>query len=64
MEILHQYLVTNLTSINSNIAKLGNQSINLSLMSKEYFKNLTTDNPQLAQLIYKDIKSYYKVKFC
>lgn len=41
----------NLTCINSNITKLGNQSMNLSLMSEEYFKNLTTDNPQLADLI-------------
>ena len=49
---------TNLTCINSNIAKLGNQSINLSLMSKEYFKNLTTDNPQLAQLICQDILNH------
>jgi hypothetical protein len=49
---------TNLTCINSNITKLGNQSINLSLMSKEYFKNLTTDNPQLAQLICQDILNH------
>lgn len=49
---------TNLTCVNSNITKLGNQSINLSLMSKEYFKNLTTDNPQLAQLICQDILNH------
>jgi hypothetical protein len=45
----------NLTCTNSNITKLGNQSINLNLMSEEYFKNLTSDNPQLAQLICQDI---------
>jgi hypothetical protein len=49
---------TNLTCVNSNITKLGNQSINLSLMSEEYFKNLTTDNPQLAQLICQDILNH------
>jgi hypothetical protein len=41
----------NLTCINSNITKLGNQSINLSMMSEGYFKNLSTDDPELAQLI-------------
>ena len=41
----------NLTCINSNITKLGHQSINLSMMSEGYFKNLSTDNPELAQLI-------------
>ena len=45
----------NLTCINSNITKLGNQSVNLSMMSEGYFKNLTSDNPQLAQLICQDI---------
>jgi hypothetical protein len=45
----------NLTCINSNVTKLGNQSINLSIMSEEYFKNLTSDNPQFAQLICEDI---------
>jgi hypothetical protein len=48
----------NLSCINSNITKLGNQSINLSIMSEEYFKNLTSDNPQLAQLICPDIFNY------
>jgi hypothetical protein len=42
---------TNLTCINSNITKLANQSINLSMMSEGYFKNLSTDDPELAQLI-------------
>lgn len=46
---------SNLTCINTNITKLGNQSINLSKMSEEYFKNLSTDNPELAQLICQDI---------
>ena len=45
----------NLTCVNSNITKLGNQSVNLSMMSEGYFKNLTSDNPQLAQLICQDI---------
>jgi len=45
----------NLTCINSNITKFENQSINLSIMSEGYFKNLTSDNPQLAQLICQDI---------
>ena len=45
----------NLTCINSSITKLGNQSVNLSIMSEGYFKNLTSDNPQLAQLICQDI---------
>ena len=49
---------TNLTCINSNITKLGNQSINLSKMSEEYFKNLSTDNPELAQLICQDILNH------
>ena len=49
---------SNLTSINSNISKLGNQSINLSKMSEEYFKNLSTDNPELAQLICQDILNH------
>ena len=53
----------NLTCINSNISKLGNQSINLNIMSEEYFKNLTSDSPQLAQLICQDPKSYYQVRF-
>ena len=48
----------NLSCINSNITKFGNQSINLSIMSEEYFKNLTSDNPQLAQLICPDIFNY------
>lgn len=46
---------SNLTCINTNITKLGNQSINLSIVSEEYFKNLASDNPQLAQLICQDI---------
>ena len=45
----------NLTCTNSNITKLGNQSINLSIMTEEYFKNLTSDNPQFAQLNCEDI---------
>ena len=45
----------NLTCINSNVTELGNRSINLSIMSEEYFKNLTSDNPQFAQLICQDI---------
>ena len=49
---------SNLTCINSNITKLGNQSINLSEMSEEYFKNLSTDNPELAQLICQDILNH------
>ena len=49
---------SNLTCINSNITKLGNQSINLSKMSEEYFKNLSTDNPELAQLICQDILNH------
>ena len=49
---------TNLTCINSNVTKLGNQSINLSIMSEEYFKNLTSDNPQFAQLICQDILNH------
>ena len=48
----------NLTCINNNITKLGNQSINLNIMSEEYFKNLTSDNPQLAQLICQDILNH------
>lgn len=48
----------NLTCINSNVTKLGNQSINLSIMSEEYFKNLTSDNPQFAQLICEDILNH------
>jgi len=48
----------NLSCIDSNITKFGNQSINLSIMSEEYFKNLTSDNPQLAQLICPDIFNY------
>ena len=48
----------NLTCINSNVPKLGNQSINLSIMSEEYFKNLTSDNPQFAQLICEDILNH------
>jgi hypothetical protein len=48
----------NITCINSNITKLMNQSINLSIMSEEYFKNLTSDNPQLAQLICQDILNH------
>ncbi len=48
----------NLTCIDGNITKLGNQSINLSIMSEGYFKNLTTDNPQLAQLICQDILNH------
>ena len=49
---------SNITCINSNITKLGNQSINLTIMSEEYFKNLTSDNPQLAQLICQDILNH------
>lgn len=48
----------NLTCINSNVTNLGNQSINLSIMSEEYFKNLTSDNPQFAQLICQDILNH------
>jgi pentose-5-phosphate-3-epimerase len=51
----------NLTCINdnvTNVTKLGNQSINLSIMSEEYFKNLTSDNPQFAQLICEDILNH------
>lgn len=48
----------NLSCINSNITKLGNQSINLSVMSEEYFKNLTSDNPHLAQLICPNVFNY------
>jgi hypothetical protein len=49
---------SNLTCINSNITKLENQSINLSKLSEEYFKNLSTDNPELAQLICQDILNH------
>jgi hypothetical protein len=45
---------TNLTCINGNNTKLGNQSIDLSLMNEEYFKNLSSDNYQLAQIICPD----------
>lgn len=45
----------NLTCINRNITKEEYQSLNISVMSEEYFKNLTSDNPQLAQLICQDI---------
>jgi len=45
----------NLACINSNITKSGNQSINLSMMNEGYFRNLNSDNPQLAQLICQDI---------
>ena len=48
----------NFSCIHSNVTKLGNQSINLSMMSEEYFKNLSTDNPQLAQLICQDILNH------
>lgn len=48
----------NLTCTNSNITKLANQSINLSIMTEEYFKNLTSDNPQFAQLICQDILNH------
>ena len=48
----------NLSCVNSNITKLGNQSINLSIMSEDYFKNLNSDNPQLAQLICLDILNH------
>ncbi len=48
----------NLTCINSNVTKLGNQSINLGIMNEEYFKNLTSDNPQIAQLICEDILNH------
>jgi hypothetical protein len=48
----------NLTCINSNITKLGNQSFNLSIITEEYSKNLTSDNPQLAQLICQDILNH------
>lgn len=48
----------NLTCINSDVTTLGNQSINLSIMSEEYFKNLTSDNPQFAQLICQDILNH------
>jgi len=50
----------NLTCINSNITRLGNQSINSEIMSEEYFKNLTVDSPQLAQLICQDILNQTK----
>ena len=49
---------SNLTCINSNITKLENQSINLRKLSEEYFKNLSTDNPELAQLICQDILNH------
>lgn len=45
----------NLTCIDGNITKSGNQSINLSMMNEGYFRNLNSDNPQLAQLICQDI---------
>ena len=45
----------NLTCINRNITKEEYQSLNISVMSEEYFKNLTSDNPQLAQLVCQDI---------
>jgi hypothetical protein len=48
----------NLTCFNGNNTKLGNQSINLSLVNEEYFKNLSTDNSELAQLICHDILNH------
>ena len=48
----------NRTCINSNITKLGNQTINLGLLNEDYFKNLTSDNPELAQLICQDILNH------
>jgi hypothetical protein len=50
--------LTCINSNNSNVTKLGNQSMNLSIMSEEYFKNLTSDNPQFAQLICQDILNH------
>ena len=48
----------NLTCINRNITKEEYQSLNISVMSEEYFKNLTSDNPQLAQLICQDVLNH------
>jgi hypothetical protein len=56
--VIPSFSGANLTCINNNVTKLGNQSINLSIMSEEYFKNLTSDNPQFAQLICEDILNY------
>ena len=39
------------TCVNGNLTKGTNQSMNISGLSDEYLKNLTTDNTQLANII-------------
>jgi hypothetical protein len=48
---INAILYENGTCTNSNATKEDNQSVNVNRLNQEYFKNLTRDNRQLAELI-------------
>ena len=51
IRFIHAILTENGTCTNANVTKGANQVTNRSQINEEYFKNLTSDNRQLAELI-------------
>jgi hypothetical protein len=48
---IYATLYENGTCANNNVTKGANQSENVNRLNEDYFKNLTKDNRQLAELI-------------
>ena len=48
---IYAILYENGTCTSENVTKGANQSVNVNQLNEEYFKNLTKDNRQLAELI-------------
>jgi len=51
IRFINAILYENGTCTNENLTKAANQSVNVNQVNDEYFKNLTKDNRQLAELI-------------
>jgi hypothetical protein len=55
IRFIYAILYENGTCANSNVTKGANQGVKVSQLNEEYFKNLTRDNRQLAELICQNI---------
>jgi hypothetical protein len=51
IRFINAILYENGTCTIENLTKAANQSVNVNQVNDEYFKNLTKDNRQLAELI-------------
>jgi hypothetical protein len=51
IRFINAILYENGTCANNNVTKGANQRVNVNQLNDEYFKNLTKDNRQLAELI-------------